>query len=98
MMKVSPQRGVLVRAVCVLAMALVFAMGIVQAVHAHPENSPTSAHHVCTICSTAHAGLNTAMTFAPPVLNTSPLAPLASKSSGIFRSAEVHFIRPPPAV
>src|SRR5277367_6882674 len=97
MARVSPQRGAMVRVVCVLAMALVCAMGFVQAVHAHPENS-TAPHHVCSICSTAHVGLSTATTFAPPVLNASMLAPLASESSGIFRSTEVHFIRPPPAV
>ena len=45
------------RVVCVLSMALVCAMGMVQAVHAHPDDSTTS-HHVCSICSTAHAGLN----------------------------------------
>jgi hypothetical protein len=87
----------MVRVVCVLAMALVCAMGIVQAVHAHPENS-TSPHHVCSICSTSHVRLSTATTFAPSVLNSSALAPLAPESSGTFRSTEVHFIRPPPAV
>jgi hypothetical protein len=91
-----PQRSAMVRVVCLLAMALVCAMGIVQAVHAHPEDS-TAPHHVCSICSTAHVGLSTAITFVPPVLNESILAPLAPESSGIFRSAEVHFIRPPPA-
>jgi len=96
MMMVSSQRGIVIRALCVFAMVLVCAMGIVQAVHAHPENS-TSTHHVCTICSTAHVGLNTAMSFAPPVPNASILAPLAPESSGSFRSTEVHFIRPPPA-
>jgi hypothetical protein len=96
-MRVSSQRGVLVRAVCVLAMALVCAIGIAQAVHAHPENS-SAPHHVCSICSAAHAGLSTAITFAPPVLGASSLATLAPESSGIFRSTEVHFIRPPPAV
>lgn len=96
-MRVFSQRGVLVRAVCLLAMALVCAMGIAQAVHAHPENS-SAPHHVCSICSTAHAGLNTTMTFAPPVLGVSILVSLAPESSGIFRSTEVHFIRPPPAV
>jgi hypothetical protein len=96
-MRVFSQRGAMVRVMCMLAMALVCAMGVVQAVHAHPENS-TSPHHVCSICSTAHAGLSTAATFAPPVLNSSMLAPLAPESSGIFRSNEVYFIRPPPAV
>ena len=87
----------MVRVVCVLAMALVCAMGIAQAAHAHPENS-TAPHHVCSICSTAHAGLSTAMTFAPPVLGASLLATPARESLGVFRSTEVHFIRPPPAV
>jgi len=96
-MRLSSQRGAWVRVACLLAMALVCAMGIVQAVHAHPENS-TSPHHVCSICSTPHVGLSTAISFAPPVLNASRLVALAAASSGIFRSPEIHFIRPPPAV
>jgi hypothetical protein len=87
----------MVRVVCVLAMALVCGMGIVQAVHAHPEDS-SSPHHVCSICSTAHAGLGMEIAFAPPVMAALALAAPAPVLEGIFRTAEVHFIRPPPAV
>jgi hypothetical protein len=78
-------------------MALVCAMGVAQAVHAHPEES-SAPHHVCSICSTAHAGLGTEIAFAPPVLAALALAAPALELAGIFRTAEVHFIRPPPAV
>jgi hypothetical protein len=87
----------MVRVVCVLAVALVCATGIAQAVHAHPEDS-SAPHHVCSICSTAHAGLGTEIAFAPPVLAALALAAPAPVLAGIFRTAEVHFIRPPPAV
>jgi hypothetical protein len=97
MIRIFSRRGVMVRVVCLLAMALVCAMGIAQAVHAHPEDS-SAPHHVCSICSTAHAGLGTEITFAPPVLAALALAAPAPVLAGIFRSAEVHFIRPPPAV
>jgi len=97
MVRSFSKRGAFVRVVCVLAMVLVCAMGIVQAAHAHSETS-TAPHHVCSICSTAHAGLNTGTTIGPPVLGISMLATPPRESAGIFRSTEVHFIRPPPAV
>jgi hypothetical protein len=78
-------------------MALVCAMGVVQAVHTHPENS-TASHHSCSICSTAHAGLSTQAIAAAPVLTAAALATPARERAEIFRAAAVHFIRPPPAV
>jgi hypothetical protein len=77
-------------------MALVCAMGVVQAVHAHPDDSATS-HHVCSICSTAHAGLSTQTVSVAPVLVAAALAAPAQKLAGIFRPADIHCIRPPPA-
>jgi len=87
----------MVRAVCLLAIALMCAMGVVQAVHAHPDDA-SAPHHACSICSAAHAGLNTGTAIGPPVLGASRLATPAQESAGIFRSTEVHCIRPPPAV
>jgi hypothetical protein len=84
------------RVVCILSMALVCAMGVAQAVHAHPDDSATS-HHVCSVCSTAHAGLSTQTVAAAPVLVAAALATPAQKLAGIFRPAAVHFIRPPPS-
>jgi hypothetical protein len=86
----------MVRVVCVLAMALVCAMGIAQAVHAHPEDS-SAPHHVCSICSTAHAGLSTAMAMEAPVQLVSALPPAPAESSEAFRPLTTRFIRPPPA-
>ena len=84
------------RAVCLLAMVLVCAMGLVQAVHAHPENS-TASHHACSICVTAHAGLSVQTVTTVPVLVATALAAPAREASGIFRPAATRFIRPPPA-
>jgi hypothetical protein len=70
-------------------------MGTVQATHSHPENSTTS-HHTCTICATAHAGLNTQTVASAPVLATATLAILVAEVSPIFRSVTTPFIRPPP--
>jgi hypothetical protein len=96
MMRVSANRGAFVRAVCVLCVALVCVMGTVQATHSHPENSTTS-HHTCSICATAHAGLNTQTVASAPVLATAVLAILVAEVSLIFRPATTQFIRPPPA-
>src|ERR1700693_4187578 len=96
MLRVSANRGVFVRAVCVLCVALVCVMGTVQAAHSHPENSTTS-HHTCSICATAHVGLNTHTVAPAPVLVTTALAGSISEVSRIFRPATIQFIRPPPA-
>jgi len=85
-----------VRAVCLLAIALVCAVAVAQAVHAHPENATTS-HHACSICATAHAGVRVEAVFVAPILYAAALAAPAPESSGIFRPAATHFIRPPPA-
>ncbi len=90
-------RGGLVRAVCVLSIALVCLMGTVQATHSHPDDSATS-HHTCTICATAHAGVNTQTVAAAPVLLTAALIIVAAEISVIFRPVTTQLIRPPPAL
>src|SRR5580700_10512448 len=97
MLRVSASRGVFLRVVCMLCIALVCVMGTVQATHSHPENSTTS-HHTCTICATAHVGLNTHSVASAPVLSTTALATSVSETSAIFRPALTQFIRPPPAL
>jgi hypothetical protein len=84
------------RAVCVLCVALVCVMGTVQVTHTHAENS-TASHHTCSICATAHAGLNTQTVAFAPVLAIAALASPVSDVSRIFRPATTQFIRPPPA-
>jgi hypothetical protein len=96
MLKVAANRGALVRAVGMLCIALVCVMGTVQAAHSHPENSTTS-HHTCSICATAHVGLNTETIPSAPVLITAALTSSISEVSRIFRPATTQFIRPPPA-
>jgi hypothetical protein len=71
-------------------------MGTVQAAHSHPDNSSTS-HHTCSICATAHVGLNTQTVESTPVLATAALAISVAESSTIFRPAATQFIRPPPS-
>jgi len=83
--------------VCVLSVALVCVMGTVQATHSHPENSTTS-HHTCSICATAHVGLNTQTVVSAPVLATAALATSVAEAFAIFRPATTQFIRPPPAI
>jgi hypothetical protein len=96
MLRVSANRGVFVRAVGLLCVALVCVMGTVQATHSHPENSTTS-HHTCSICATAHAGLNTETVASAPVLVTAALARSVAQVSLIVRPVTTQFIRPPPA-
>jgi hypothetical protein len=96
MLRVAADRGAFVRALGVLCVVLVCVIGTVQATHSHSENSATS-HHKCTICATAHAGLNTQTVASAPVLIASDLADPTSEISRIFRPAATQFIRPPPA-
>ena len=96
MLKAAANRGAFVGAVGVLCIALVCVMGTIQATHSHPENSTTS-HHTCSICATAHVGLNTQTIASAPVLATAALASPVSEVSRIFRPATTQFIRPPPA-
>ena len=95
MLSVWANRGVFVRAVCVLSITLVCVMGTAQATHSHPENSTTS-HHTCSICATAHAGISTQTAASAPVLVTAALAILVAEVSVIFRPVITQFIRPPP--
>jgi hypothetical protein len=96
MLKVSANWGVFVRVVGVLCVALVCVMGTVQATHSHPENS-TASHHACSICATAHVGINTQTVASAPVLVATALTSSISEVSRIFRPATTQFIRPPPA-
>ena len=97
MLKVSDSPGIFVRAACVLCVALMCVMGTVQATHSHPENSTTS-HHSCSICATAHVGLNTQTVVSTPVIVTAALASPVAAVSLIFRPSTTQFIRPPPAL
>lgn len=76
--------------------ALMCVIGTVQAAHSHSENSTTS-HHTCSICATAHAGLNIQTVSSAPVLHTATLTAFVAVAAVIFRPATTQFIRPPPA-
>jgi len=81
----------------VLCMALVCALGIVQATHSHSEES-TASHHSCSICATAHAGINTQTVESAPILATAALAVSFAEVTLIVRPATTQFIRPPPVL
>jgi hypothetical protein len=87
----------MVRAVCVLCVALVCVMGTLQATHSHADNSSTS-HHTCSLCATAHAGLNTQTAVVAPVLTAAAMANPITEVAAIFRPTTTQFIRPPPAL
>ena len=97
MLRAAANRGGFVRAVAVLCVALMCAMGTIQATHTHAENSTTS-HHSCSICATAHAGFNTQTVASAPVLRTAALTTFVAEAVVIFRPATTQFIRPPPAL
>ncbi len=97
MLRVPANRGGFTTAVCMLSIALMCAMGVVQAIHSHSEDSTTS-HHTCSICATAHAGISTVPIVSAPVLGATALAILTAEVSPIFRPVTTQFIRPPPAL
>jgi hypothetical protein len=97
MMGILANRGRLANAVCLFCVALMCVIGTVQATHTHVENSTTS-HHTCSLCATAHAGLNTQTISSAPALLTAAFTTFVAEASVIFRPASTQFIRPPPAV
>jgi len=95
MFRLPAKRGVFVRAVCVLCVALVCVIGSLQATHSHPQTS-TASHHTCSICATAHVGIVTQTTASVPVLATARWASSITQDSLTFRPTAAQFIRPPP--
>jgi Fe-S-cluster-containing hydrogenase component 2 len=97
MMQVPAKRSWIFQALCVLCMALVCAMGTVQAVHSHPVNSQTS-HHSCSICSAPSLGPATATVSVLPMVKPVAMAHFARETFVVFRPVVTNFVRPPPAV
>lgn len=96
MQRMCANRGVIARTMAVLCVLLVFAIGTVQAVHSHPDNSKTT-RHTCSICSTPNAKLNTQSVSMAPVMVAVPVARIEATATRIFRPATTNFVRPPPA-
>jgi hypothetical protein len=96
-MRMSANRGWMVRAVATLCVALICVIGTVQATHSHPDDSAAT-HHTCSICATAHAGLNTQTVAFAPILLAASLTTFVAEVSVAFRPAATQFIRPPPAL
>lgn len=97
MTQTSAKRSFYTRALGVLCVALVFAMGTAQAVHSHPDDSQTS-HHSCTICSAPAMGPAAVTVDLLPMTNPVALAYSASETFVAFRPVLTNFVRPPPAV
>jgi hypothetical protein len=77
---------------------LILFVGVVQAIHVHPDNSKLPSHE-CSLCSIAHTGFVAGATHSfIPVLQVTAVAVAGQNEqrfSGYFSS---HTIRPPPAV
>ena len=97
MLRVFANRGMWVRTLGVLAVALVCVIGTLQVTHAHSENSATS-HHPCSICATVHAGLSAQTAVLTPTLATTEFTGILAEVAVISRPVTTHFIRPPPAL
>ena len=96
-MQVTPERSQMAKAVAVLCMALVFAMGTVQAVHSHPVSSQAS-HHSCSICAGPSLGPVVATVDVLPMVKPVAMAHFSRETFVVSRPTSTNFIRPPPAV
>jgi hypothetical protein len=96
LMQTTRERAPIVKALCLLCMALVFAMGTVQAVHSHPAKSQTS-HHSCSICSAPSIGPAAIAVDLLPMAKPVALAYSAREIFVAFRPVLTNFVRPPPA-
>src|SRR5258708_24580377 len=92
------ERSRIARALCVLCVGLVFAMGTAQAVHAHPAADPQTSHHSCSICSAPSMGPAAATVSLLPTARPVAIAPTARETFVVFRPVVTNFVRPPPAV
>jgi len=96
-MQATTERTQIAKALAVLCMALVFALGTVQAVHSHPVSSQAS-HHSCSICSAPSLGPAVATVDVLPMVKPVAMAHFSRKTFLVSRPSSTNFIRPPPAV
>ena len=96
-MQVTAQQTQIAKALAVLCVALVFALGTVHAVHSHPANSQTS-RHSCSICSAPTLGPAVAAIDMPSLGTPIAMVRFARETFVVFRPTSTNFIRPPPAV
>ncbi len=96
-MQVNTQRSLIAKTLAVLCMALVFAMGTVQAVHSHPVSSQAS-HHSCSICSAPTLGPAVAAIEMLSIGKPVAMVHFARQAFAVFLTTSTNFIRPPPAV
>ena len=97
MIQVPAKRSRIFQALCVLCIALVCAMGTVQAVHSHPISSLTS-HHSCSICSAPSLGPASTIISVLPMIKPVAMAHFTRETFVVFRPVLTNFVRPPPAV
>jgi hypothetical protein len=96
-MQVTTTRTQIAKALTVLCVALVFAMGTVHAVHSHPANSQTS-RHSCSICSAPTLGPTIAALDMLSMSKPVAMVHVAGETFVVFRTTSTNPIRPPPAV
>ena len=96
-MQATTERTQIAKALAVLCMALVFALGTVQAVHSHPVSSQAS-HHSCSTCSAPSLGPAVATVDVLPMVKTVAMAYFPRETFVVFRPVLTNFVRPPPAV
>src|SRR5258706_13781798 len=96
-MQGTTERTQIAKALAVLCMALVFAMGTVQAVHSHPVSSQAS-HHSCSICSAPTLGPPVAAIEMLSIAKPVPMVHFPRQTLPEFLATPTHFIRPPPEV
>ena len=96
-MQVTTTRTQIAKALTVLCVVLVFAIGTVQAVHSHPASSQAS-HHSCSICSSPSLGPAVATVDVLPMVKPVAMAHFSRKTFVVSRPSSTNFIRPPPAV
>lgn len=97
MTQLSAKRSFYTRALGVLCVALVFAMGTAQAVHSHPDTDSQTSHHSCTICSAPTMGPAAVTVDLLPMAKPVAMAYSVSGTIVAFRPILTNFVRPPPA-
>ena len=98
MLRAPAKRSFFTQFLGVFCVALVFAMGTAQAVHAHPAADSQTSHHSCSICSAPSMGPAAVAVYVLPTAKPVAIASCARESFVIFRPVVTNFVRPPPAV
>ena len=97
MIRATANRSQIAQLLGVLCIVLVLAMGTVQALHSHPDDSQTP-RHSCSICSAPSLGPAATTVSVLPMVRPVAMTHFARETFVVFRPALTNFVRPPPAV